>query len=373
MVKNFTSIILLLLTIMTGSLIGLPPAMGEEPKIRADAAILMDYQTGQVLFAKRGWDRMHPASTTKIVTTLIALEQGNLEDRVVVSSQAGSMNLGSSLRLRSGDQITLGNLLKGALMLSANDSTVAIAQHLAGDADLYVQMMNKKAVAIGALNTQFVNTNGFSKPNHYTTAFDLALMARYAMHNPAFARQVGTQQDTVKWVSPEKEMEVNNTNKLLWMYPGTTGIKTGTTSAAGGCLVSSAVRDGRTLIAVVLRSSRRYQDSITLFDYGFLEVKERVLLNSGQIISTRPVVDGILPKVKILPVRSVKKLVSQAELAQYTTKIYLPRQIKAPLHKGQKLGHVVVMYQGKEISQVPLVAAESIKKKFILQRLWEKL
>lgn len=346
-------------------------AFGEEPLIRADAAILMDYDTGQVYFEKKGWDKMHPASTTKIMTTLIALEMGNLSDVVTVSPEAGRVDRGSSLNLRQGDKLTLGNLIKAALMLSANDSTVAIGQHMAGDADLYVKMMNSKALSIGALQTNYVNTNGFTKPSHLTTAYDLALIARYALHNPRFASIVRTQRSEVKWLEPEKERPVNNTNKLLWMYPGTIGVKTGTTSAAGGCLVAAVEKNGRTLISVVLRSSRRYHDTIKILDYGFNEVKQVKLVREGQVIGEAGVIEGKTAKVEGIAAKTYSVSIPTDRAKEFKTTVYLPKKLQAPVKKGQRIGTITVLHKGWVAERVPIIASEEVKRKNFIQRLFD--
>jgi len=243
-------------------------------KVSSAAALVMD-EIGSVLWQRHGRRRMAPASTTKIMTAVLALELGKLDDLVVVSRRAAARR-GSRLGLREHERYRLEDLLVGMLMRSGNDAAIAIAEHIAGTVEGFVRLMNEKAAGLGAKDTHFVTPHGLDRPGHYTTAEDMALMARHAMANPVFAEVVGSKE---RVVGPEgrhgREKRLRNTNKLLWRYAWTDGVKTGTTPRAGRCLVASATRDGRRLIAVVFHSANRWQDAVRLLNYGFARIRGR--------------------------------------------------------------------------------------------------
>ncbi|KUK81254.1 MAG: D-alanyl-D-alanine carboxypeptidase, partial [Pelotomaculum thermopropionicum] len=230
------------------------------PAVTARAAILMDAETGRVLYAKNAEQKRPPASTTKIMTALLALEGGNLQQEVTVSPRAAMVGE-ASLDLLTGEKLSLEDLIYGAMLRSGNDACVAIAEHIAGTEANFVLMMNQKARLIGAINTNFKNTNGLPAKNHYTTTRDLALITRYALKNTNFKKIVSTR-DRV--IGTQNMHYLNNTNRLLWNYSWVDGVKTGTTNEAGNCLVASATREGRQLISVVFYSDNRWQDSIKL-------------------------------------------------------------------------------------------------------------
>ncbi|MCR6545579.1 D-alanyl-D-alanine carboxypeptidase family protein [Dehalobacterium formicoaceticum] len=250
-----------------------PLMAGAEPKVRAETAVLIDGHTGEILWEKDAHKLRHPASTIKMLTCLIALEQGNLSDLVEVGEKAHQTYVGQTIELIKGDWISLDHLVESALLWSANDAAVAIAEHLAGDPQLFSVLMYHKAWALGAYNSSFRNPNGYSVPGQYSTAYDLALIARTAMGNPFFAETVQKREVDIVWQDhtkkETKKKTLRNVNKILDYYPLANGIKTGTTNAAGGCLVASAVKGDRWLIATVLGSSRRYADATALFEYGF--------------------------------------------------------------------------------------------------------
>ena len=241
------------------------------PAVDAQAAVLMVNGTKQVLFEKNPQKIMYPASTTKITTLITALENGDLNSVVTVSPSAAAVD-GSSLGLNAGDRIVLRNALYGMMLVSGNDAAEAVAAHIAGSVPAFVDMMNRKAAAIGATDTNYSNPHGLPDPiNHYTTAYDLALITDYALKNPTFARIVSTRSYRVDFLN-RPSIYVTNTNKLLKTYPGATGVKTGYTDAAGECLVAAAKRGNVQLIAVILHSETRWDDAARLLDYGFQQL-----------------------------------------------------------------------------------------------------
>lgn len=239
---------------------------------KARASIVIDAGTGRVLYENNAHVELPPASTTKIITSILALE--NLElNRVAVVSRNASDTGEASMNLWEGDRLTVENLLHGALLCSANDACVALGETAGESEEEFIGLMNLKALSLGAENTNFCNTNGLPDRQHYSTAADLALITRYALKNPIFSDIVQKKYYTIRWVSPTRQKRAKNTNKLLWTYPPATGVKTGTTAAAGKCLVASARVNGRELITVVLNSSDRFGDACRLLEYGF-SVKE---------------------------------------------------------------------------------------------------
>ncbi|MBC8015137.1 MAG: D-alanyl-D-alanine carboxypeptidase [Sporomusaceae bacterium] len=241
------------------------------PQIQAEAAILMVADTKQVLFEKNSNGIMYPASTTKIMTLITALEKGNPNSVIIVSSGAAACD-GSSLELRAGDKLSFKNGMYGMMLVSGNDASEAIAENVAGSIPLFVDMMNANAEKMGAQNTHFSNPHGLPDPyNHYTTAHDLALITAYGMQNRDFANIVSTREYDVSFLNGKKT-HVTNTNKLLKTYPGANGFKTGYTEDAGDCLVAGAKRGNIQLIAVILNDDYRWSDAAKLLDYGFAQM-----------------------------------------------------------------------------------------------------
>lgn len=242
------------------------------PKVNAPSAILLDGKTGEVIYEKNAHEQRPPASTTKILTALLAIECGDLDTVVQVSSNAASVGE-ASINLAPGDKLKLEELLHGALMKSGNDACVAISETIAPSEEEFVGLMNLKAKILGAENTNFCNTNGLPHRDHLTTAYDLAVITKYALDNSIFSQIVGKKFYTMDWEEPSKKKQLKNTNQLLWTYSWATGVKTGTTVKAGKCLVASAENNGNEMIVVVLHSSDRFGDARRLLEYGF-EKKE---------------------------------------------------------------------------------------------------
>lgn len=244
------------------------------PQVEAEAAVLLVADTREVLFEKKPYDMMYPASTTKIMTLITALEKGRSNSIVTVSAKAAACE-GSSLDLKAGEKLTLQNGLYGMMLVSGNDSAEAIAESVGGSIPAFVEMMNDKATEIGAKNTHFSNPHGLPDPfNHFTTAYDLALITAYGMEKPEFAKIVSTREYDVKFLNG-KQKHVANTNKILKTYPGANGVKTGYTNDAGDCLVAGAKRNGVQLILVILNDDERWADAAKLLDYGFERIAQQ--------------------------------------------------------------------------------------------------
>lgn len=360
--------ILISIVLVFFSLANISPVQAEPPQLSARAAVLMDAHSGEILFGKEPHKRRAPASTTKIMTALLALESGDLERVVRISKHSAWTEIGSDIGLRPGDELTLNELLKAAMIVSANDAAVAIAEAIGGGEQSFAQLMNQKAVALGAYNTNFVNANGYSKANHYSTAYDLALITRAALANPEFLALVGTREAVIHWRNRPVELPVRNTNRLLWLYPGSIGVKTGTTVAAGECLVAAAKRDGWRLIAVVLGSRQRYEDTIRLLDYGFQNFSHLQIL-PHQEYDTVPVENGREASVPLLTTGGIEFTCPRSEMANLETKIIPSRSFQAPINLGERLAELVVMYHGQVVGRTDLVAGRAVERRSWLDRL----
>jgi D-alanyl-D-alanine carboxypeptidase (penicillin-binding protein 5/6) len=350
-------------------------AYAQEPVLSADAAVLMDSATGQVFFAKEPDKRRFPASLTKIMTALVALENGDPNDVVKISKKAASVSVGSVIDLRAGEEITLENLLKAALVCSANDSTVAIAEHVGGNVENFLVMMNARALSAGAVNTNYANTNGYTLPNHYTTAYDLALIARQALRNKQFNRLISIKETTLNWEgNKNRTLEIRNTNRLLREgFPGIDGVKTGSTPRAGDCLIASASRNGRRLIAVVLHSNNRYTDAANILNYGFKEIKSYQVFKKGEQVVSVPVTEGVLKEVPLITQSGLQIDITDDKISLLRKKFLFKNSVTAPVKSGQVLGEIICSLENREVGRISLVAGDDIERKSWLRRKWEKL
>lgn len=347
-------------------------AAGLVPDLTAKSAIVMEASTGKILYQKDADSLRYPASTTKIMTLLVALENGNLDDMVTVSTNAAQTE-GSSLWLESGERMKLSDLLYGMMLVSGNDATVAVAEHIAGSVDAFAKLMTAKAHEIGAVNTSFVNSSGLPDPNHYTTARDLALIAAYGYKNPMFRQIVSTKEKQVPWAAKNYNRELFNENRMLWLYDGGNGVKTGYTDAAGRCLVSAANRNGVQLVSVVLDSEFMWNDSIALLDYGFPRVQPVDVLHKGDIVKTVDVISGKKSSLELKADALIRIPVVEGEHSKFKTVVEAPNQVSASIHQGDPVGRVKVMYEDREVAAANLVAAESIEKKSFFSLLRQKL
>jgi len=357
-------------------LVSVPPAEGspQEPKIEAKSAVLMDALTGQVLWSKNPHERLPQASTTKITTAIVALEHGNLSDLVRASQRAAQVGE-AAIYLEEGETLTLEDLLYALLLRSANDAAVAIAEHIGGTEENFVALMNQKAWEIGARDTHYVNPHGLHAPGHYSSAYDLALLARYALKIPKFREIVATREKVIPWPGKPWDRLLVNTNQLLWgyhAYPGADGVKTGYTSEAGQVLVASATREGRQLIAVVMHSPDMYREIRALLDYGFQHFTHQVLVPEGELITQATVKGALVGTVPLVTARPAVAAVPREGQVVWEREITLLPEIKAPLKKGQKLGELTFILKGPESRQeetkgqritVDLIAARDVPRR----------
>lgn len=338
----------------------------EEPDITADYAILIEAATGRVIYEKNADEKAYPASTTKMLTCVLAIEKGDL-DKTLSVSQRAAWTEDPYVGFQQGDMLKERDLLKALMMVSDNSSAVVLAEGIGGSVEGFAKMMNDKAKEIGLTNSHFVTPNGLPDDDHYSTARDMAKIAAYGWHNEKFREFSGTEMDTIEWVSPvNKRMVVKNSNKLLGTMPGVNGIKTGWTNAAGGCLAASAKRDGVQLIAVVLHSddvNTRFTEAGKLLEYGFSKVKKMKSMDKSRTERTVLVSHGEGFKVTAHPQEDVKFPLLQGDSEKdYTIKISGSGVVEAPIEKGQRVGQATVYYKGKKLNSIPMVADKDVYK-----------
>lgn len=337
----------------------------DPPRVTANAALLMDARTGAVLYEKRAFQKLPMASTTKVMTAILALEKGKLGDPVTVSRRAAATP-GSTMNLRTGDRYTLEQLIYGLLLNSGNDAAVAIAEHISGTEAQFVKLMNEKAVEIGAVSTRFENSHGLDEPDHYTTAYDLAIITRYAMRDPFFARIVKMKEKQVETGNRRDRQTLINTNGLLWSYEHAEGVKTGWTGKAGRCITAAATRNGQRLLVVILDSDNRNQEAINLFEYGFSRFKLLVLAREGEVLAARPVRRGRSGRVELVAGEELSVTVPVEESQGISLRIEAPPFLTAPIYQLEPVGYAYAVRDGRVIAQAPLVAAASVRKRTIL-------
>lgn len=260
----------LMLAVLNQLLTGEPEstaASAAVPAVSARAAVVMDGNSGQVVYEKKGDERVYPASTTKIMTALLGIEYGQLDREVTVTGEAIGVE-GSSIYLVAGEQLSMEDLLYAAMLRSGNDAATAIAMEVGGSVEAFAELMNRRALELGAINTHFVNPTGLYDENHYTTAYDMALIGRAAMQNPTFAKIAGTK----SWTATRQEGRdpyFYNKNKVVQQYEGGTGVKIGYTKASGRTLVASSEREGRSVICVVMDAPDWFNDAYRLMDWAY--------------------------------------------------------------------------------------------------------
>ena len=328
------------------------------PAITADSAILVDAATGKVLYEKRCRVRRPPASTSKMMTAILAIEHGDLKDTVRVSKRASNTPF-SSLNLKPGEKLSLEDLLYGLLLRSANDAAVCIAEHIGGSEKKFVAMMNEKAKEIGAMDTYFANPHGLNDPKHYSTAYDLALIARYAIRMPVFNEIVATKTKRIERSINSKDIYIKNAARFLWKFDGADGIKTGYTRQAGHCFVGSATRDGWRLIVVVLKSKDAGEDAAALLSFGFKFYKQVSFARANEVVTTVPVANGVLDRVNVVAREDLAVVLRKSAEAKTGTSMNV-REAVAPIDEGEELGTLTGYLNGEKVGSVDLLSAETV-------------
>ena len=359
----------LLAAALAAALLALPvpaaQAASGAPAVNCGAAVLMEKETGTILYEQNSHDKLEPASVTKIMTLLLVMEaidsgRISLDQTVSISARAVSMG-GSQIWLKEGEQMTVRDLLKAVAVVSANDGAVALAELVAGSEEGFVALMNQRAKELGMADTTFVNCTGLPAAGHLTSAHDIALMSRELIRSHPSIREY-----TTIWMDSLRDgaFQLTNTNKLIRFYDGATGLKTGSTDSALYCLSATAERSGMELIAVVLKSptsQERFDAARALLDYGFANYT---------LMDVYP--DQALPPIDVLlgeadcvqPVlsQSSRILVDKAQLNSVTSQINLCENVEAPVEAGQKLGEMVVTVDGQVLQTIPIVAERAVNR-----------
>lgn len=333
--------------------------------VSAKSAILLDGQTGRVLYEKQPDKQSLIASTTKIMTALVVCEQTNVLDRVRIPKEAVGIE-GSSMYLQEGEVLTVQELLYGLMLRSGNDAAVALAIYCGGTVEGFAELMNDKAHRLGLENTHFVNPNGLDSPGHYSTARDLAVLAAYAMNNPIFAKTVSTK--TVSFGN----RSLRNHNKLLWLLEGADGVKTGFTKAAGRILVSSCSRQGRRLIAVTINDGNDWHDHQLLMENGFSNFYHCQIVRAGDCLGYMQVLSGQNDTVELLAESDFFYALSPQEKPEIV--IPEPGFVYAPVTQGQSAGFAYVCLDGKTVGKIPLTFGRTIEMEVEKKTsLWDRL
>lgn len=338
-------------------LAGLPAAGAAEgrtaPGTSAGGAILMDAGSGRVLYESNAHEPRLIASITKLMTALVALESGHDLDETVVIDPEWAGAEGSSIYLRAGEQVSLETLLYGMLLRSGNDAALAVAGFCGGTVERFVERMNQKADALGMEDTSFANPNGLNDDAHYSSAYDMALLARACLEEPTLADMVATRSITLEGRT------FTNHNKLLWQYEGCIGLKTGYTEKAGRTLVSAARRDGLTLICVTLSDPNDWADHAALFDYGFDCYRAEVPLRSGAVVGYLPVTGSLVPRCPVVVEEEVPVALAQGEKVTVTCE-RKEEGLEAPVSAGRQVGTAVLTVKGEELARIPLVTGADV-------------
>ena len=359
--KKLRSFLLALLVLVSLA----APAAAEELAVDAQACLLMEKTTGEVLYAVNEHEQLEPASVTKIMTLLLvmeAIDSGSLhyDDMVTASAYACSMG-GSQIWLKENEQMTVEEMLKAVCVASANDASVALAEHIAGSAEAFVEKMNQRAAELGMEDTHFVNPTGLPAEGHVTSAYDIALMSReLILHHPDIRRFTTIWMDTLR----DGEFGLSNTNKLIRYYEGATGLKTGSTDSALYCLSATAEREGMELIAVILKSptsTQRFESAKVLLNYGFAAYGLAEVAPEEPLTAI-PVRLGTAASVTVEMEGEEKLLVTKDKIGTMEVQTQLETELVAPVEKGQQVGTLTVTSGEEILAQLPLVAGETVER-----------
>ncbi|MEO3945240.1 D-alanyl-D-alanine carboxypeptidase family protein [Gorillibacterium sp. CAU 1737] len=314
-----------------------PPALDTQ----AETAALIDVTSGRLLYSKQGDKRMRIASTTKIMTAILAVEYGHLSDKVTVTSNASGKE-GSSIYLKAGEEMSLNDLLYGLMLRSGNDAATAIAEHVGGSQEGFVYLMNQKAEELGMVGSHFANPSGLDAEDHYSTAHDMAKLAAYALKNPLFREIVKTKSKRISREDEPWDTVWTNKNKMLSLYPGSDGVKTGFTKLSRRCLVSSATRNGQQLAAVTLNDGNDWADHSRMLDYGFVNYPLEVVVQAGEKVG-----EGFAASEEFA------YPLTKGEAADIRRTLQ-PAAVKSLEYRLGKRGDLVLHLNGERIGQVSL-------------------
>lgn len=340
-------------------------------KVNAKAAILIDADSGQVLYEQHAHTRLPMASTTKIMAALVVLERCDLHATVAVDARAVGVE-GSSVYLYPEELLTVEQLLYALLLSSANDAAAALAYEVSGSIEGFAALMNQKAADLGLQNTHFTNPHGLDAPGHYTTAYDLALITAHALQNEDFSRIVSTQKKVIPLREQEGARVLRNHNKLLASYKDCIGVKTGFTKKSGRCLVSAAERDGVRLVCVTLDCPDDWKTHTSLFDMGFATYERVYLADGNAFMSALPAVGGEQTQLYLKTDASVSVTLPR-ERGEIQCHIVSPHFVYAPVSQGQYIGDAVWTLDGEEIARAPLYAMYGVTQKTVKRTLFDRI
>lgn len=353
-------------------------SFGEDLDLFGESAILIDYDTLEVLYEKNAHKKLYPASTTKILTGILAIENADLNDIITIDQEVVDLRDGSHIALEPGEKLTLKQLLDALLIESANDAAIAIAKHISGSVDSFSKLMNEKAESIGALNTHFVNPSGLPDENHLTTAYDLAIIAKYAMENETFRDIVKNYRGSIPITNKKTEQRLlNSSNRILYSnekilvdgdyvpirYEGVNGVKTGYTHAAEYCLVTSLEKDGQKFIAVSLKSNRNniYTDTHKLLNYGMENFKKTKIGFAGKFVDNFNIENGVMPIVPGVTKSDSFFILNKNNQDNITEKVILKKDLKAPIAKDEVIGKVQYMSGDKVIGESDILSTIDVR------------
>jgi len=367
-----TSVAVMLLFLFAFALMPSGAAEANMEDVKAEAYVLMDADSGKVLLSKNEHKRLAPASMTKLMTMILAVEalengQVKLKDKVTTSENAWKMG-GSQIYLEPGEQMTYEEMLIAIAVGSANDACVAVAEHLEGSHQSFVDKMNEKAKNLGLKDTHFINSYGLPADGHYTSAYDMAQLARYALKHPRILEYTSIKEYNLR----QGEFKLYNTNKLLWWYQGTDGFKTGWTNEAKYCLTSTVKRDGLRLICVVMASPEvrgHMRDSMQLYNYGFAKYAFKTFHAANSVVGMAAVGKGTADRIEGVVTEDVGLTYLKGDKAKITSKKTMYEYINAPVKKGQEIGEITILRDGKIQKSVPIVAAQDVPRSGLLREI----
>ena len=358
----------LLLSLSSGAVAAPMEPDDEAIALSAAHAILIECESGRVVYEKAADERAFMASTTKVMTALVTLERCALSELATVPDEAVPIE-GSSAYLARGEKLTVGDLLYALLLSSGNDAAVTLATHAAGSVEDFAALMNARAKALGCEQTNFVNPHGLPDEQHYTTARDLARIAAEAMRLPAFRTIVGTTYHQTE--SGDRNRTFKNKNRVLWQYEGGCGVKTGFTKAAGRCLVFAAERDGMTLIGCVLHAPNMWEDAFALLDRGFATLTRTRLVDAEKPLASVAVTDGVKKRLAVYPICDILYPLSKSGGDTVDWELRVADALTAPVRAGASAGTLTLRVNGEAVMDTELIVAESVPRASWMGRFME--
>ena len=356
-------------------------ASSDLPKVKAKGAVLIEQESKRVLYEQNANTPLPMASTTKIMTCILALEKGHLDD-IVVASKRAAQAPPVKLKLKVGEKQRLGDLLYALMLQSDNDVAVAIAEHIGGSVEGFCDMMTEKAQSIGATHTSFKTPNGLDAEGHYASAYDMALIGAYALENPDFVKIVTTTNISIPTIETEGSVrhDLQNKNRFIYAYEGANGIKTGFTNKAGHCFVGGAKQNDMQLVAAALGSgwgkngkNQKYADVIQMMQYGFKNYEKVQLIEANDQLDFVPIQKALVHQVTIGCKHKVVLPLTKQEKEKVYLKKVLPTALEAPLTQGEVVGEMQVVCEGVTLAKVPLCVTETVKKATLFDHIKEWL